>query len=272
MDRSVAKLRKALDTLYERYNRREFVHPDPLEFLYEYDEPADREIVGLLAASLAYGRVAQILRNIRQLLEPMGPSPRRFLVRASPAELHETLATFKHRWTTGREVAELLAGMRRALEQHGSLQRAFVSGLGGQDETVQQAVERFVEQLRAGSVLSRSSLLPVVQAGGACKRVHLFLRWMVRRDAVDPGGWQEVPPAKLIVPLDTHMHRIGAALGMCSRKPADLLTALAITAAFREIQPEDPVRYDFTLTRFGIRAELDEREFLSRCKSLACNT
>jgi len=94
------------------------------------------------------------------------------------------------------------------------------------------------------------------------KRLHLFLRWMVRRDEVDPGGWESVTPARLIVPLDTHMHRIALRLGLTSRKQANLRTAGEITAAFRALERDDPVRYDFCLTRLGIRNDMSIEEFL----------
>lgn len=268
MNQTLHKLSQPLEELYARHNRRALVHPDPLEFLYEYDDPDDREIVGLLAASLAYGRVAQILRSVRWLLSRLGVRPRRFLEQTTPADLQDALATFKHRWTTSQEVVDLLGGIRRALERHGSLRQAFLANVQAGQETVQPALERFVSELQVGSCLPRNSLLPIVRAGGACKRMHLFLRWMVRCDDVDPGGWHEVPPAGLIVPLDTHMHRLGLALGLTRRRQADLRTALEITQAFRVICPQDPVRYDFALTRFGIRSELDEHEFLAQCKAI----
>ncbi len=95
-------------------------------------------------------------------------------------------------------------------------------------------------------------LLPSPGKGSACKRLNLFLRWMVRSDDVDPGGWSGVDAGKLIVPLDTHMHRMGLEVGLTRRKQADMQAALEVTRAFRTIAPEDPVRYDFALTRLGI--------------------
>lgn len=266
--RSLRCLRYALDELYEQYNLRQFVHPDPLEFLYEYDNPRDREIVALLAGSMAYGRVAQILRSLRGLLDRMGPSPLLFLERTPPGDLPDVFADFKHRWTTGLEVARVLAGVRQVIERHGSLGRCFAAGLRSGHDTTLPALERFVENLRAASPKQPNSLLPNASAGGACKRLHLVLRWLVRRDAVDPGGWDAVSPRLLIVPLDTHMHRVGIALGLCSRRQADRRSALEMTAAFAALQPSDPIRYDFALTRLGIRPELDLPAFLARCRKM----
>jgi len=250
--------------LYETYNRREFVHPDPLEFLYDYQDLRDREIVGLVASSLAYGGVRQILKGVKSVLERM-ESPHSFLKDSSRESLIRTFKDFKYRFTTGEELAGMLYGIKQVVEQHGSLQACFVNALRDDHETVIPALTEFVKELSAVFESRPRSLLPSPAAGSACKRVNLFLRWMVRRDEVDPGGWDDVPASKLIVPLDTHMHRISLQLGLTKRKQANLRAACEITAAFRGIEPEDPVRYDFALTRLGIRDDLDPREFLKSC-------
>ncbi|MCJ7774009.1 MAG: DUF2400 domain-containing protein, partial [Desulfobacterales bacterium] len=100
------------------------------------------------------------------------------------------------------------------------------------------------------------------QKGSACKRMNLFLRWMVRQDAVDPGGWDDVSPSKLVIPLDTHMYRIGLRLGFTTRKQMDMHTAIEITKGFQKVIPDDPVKYDFSLTRFGIRNDMNFDEFV----------
>lgn len=252
------ELKKALEAHYRAYNRRRYVHPDPLEFLYGAEDPADQEIVGLIAACLAYGRVNQILASVGRVLDVMGSGspreggPRAFLERTPAEGISRMFEGFSHRFTTGRELAALLTGVKRALADHGSLEVLFAAGADASDETVLPALARFVGELRsyAGSVLP--SLLPSPADGSACKRLNLFLRWMARRDAVDPGPWTSVPAAKLVVPLDTHMFRISRALGLTARKQADLKSALEITRGFRAIRPDDPVRYDFSLTRLAL--------------------
>jgi uncharacterized protein (TIGR02757 family) len=243
--------KKSLEKLHARYNLRRFVHPDPLELLYSYDDPLDREIVGLVASSLAYGRVEQILTSARAVLDRM-PSPARFLARSTRKSLRAAFQGFKHRFTTGRELADVLFGMKKALEEHGSLHACFLAGLSPDHENVLPALSRFVSSIQPARKKGHFHLLPDPEQGSACKRLNLYLRWMVRSDRVDPGGWNEVDPRLLIVPVDTHMHRIGRMLGMTGRAQADLKTALEMTAAFRSISPEDPVRYDFCLTRLGI--------------------
>ena len=254
--------RKRLDELYKLYNRSEFIHPDPLEFLYAYTDRRDRELVGLIASSLAYGRVAQILKSISAILERMDPSPFLFLQKSSKKMLFSRFTDFKHRFTTGEELAVMLWGAKRILKRYGSLYACFTSGLRESDDNVLPALSTFVKAFNIMASGGRSSLLPSPKKGSACKRLNLFLRWMVRRDEVDPGGWSRVPAAKLIVPLDTHMHRICLLLDLTRRKQANMRTALEITHAFSRIAPEDPVRYDFALTRLGIRKDADLEVFL----------
>ncbi len=245
-----------MERLYAKYNRREFVHPDPLEFLYRYEEPADREIAGLVASSLAYGRVKQILASVGAVLGRM-ERPREFLEGASPDGLRRTFAGFRHRFTKGEDLAGMLLGAKRALKRHGSLEACFAANLSARDETVIPALGAFVNELTRCAKAPRRFILPSPSGGSACKRLNLFLRWMVRADEVDPGGWGRVPARKLVVPIDTHMHRICLALGFTRRRQATLGTALEVTAAFRELAPRDPARYDFALTRPGIRGDGD---------------
>ncbi|RLD93208.1 MAG: TIGR02757 family protein, partial [Aquificota bacterium] len=218
--------------------------------------PRDREVVGLIASSLAYGRVQQILRNVAWVLERLTPSPAAFLEASSIRELEVLAKGFRHRFTTEEELALLLKGMRGVIRRWDSLYQGFCRGIGERDTTFVPALSRFVDLLAVEGGGRPSSLLPDPKRGSACKRLHLFLRWMVRKDAVDPGGWEGLGAHRLIIPLDTHMHNISLGLGLTQRRHADLKAALEITHAFRRVAPEDPVRYDFVLTRWGIREEL----------------
>ena len=252
--------KEKLDRLFLRYQARRWVHPDPLEFLYAYPEERDREIVGLISASLAYGRVAQILKSVSAVLEKMGPSPREFLLSSTDGGLRKTYSGFKHRFTTAEDLINLLRGIRAVCDRYGSLHACFMDAHRECHDTVYEALSFLVEKLTEGNNQRRNSLLPLPERGSACKRLHLFLRWMVRKDNVDPGGWHDVSASRLIVPLDTHMHRIGSRLGMTARKQGDLKTAMQITRAFRRLVPEDPVKYDFVLTRLGIRHDCDPED------------
>ncbi len=249
--RQIESYRSRLEDLYERFNRREWVHPDPLEFLYNYEDVRDRE----------YGRVTQILASVRRILERM-EHPREFVENHSARQMGLFFEDFRHRFTTGRALAGLLAGVKRALAEYGSLEGCFRAGIEPGYETVMPALEKMAAYLAVDCADPGCWILPSPGLGGACKRLHLYLRWMVRSDAVDPGGWQGVSPSQLVVPVDTHIHRIALTLGLTKRKQADRRTALEITEAFRVIQPGDPVKYDFCLTRLGIRSDLNRDAFL----------
>jgi uncharacterized protein (TIGR02757 family) len=257
MERSLAEKQRLFEELYATYNRPEFIHPDPLEFLHSYQEPSDREIVGLIAASLAYGRVAQIISSVSFILDKMGPSPREFLESVSRRTLSRSFTGFKHRFTTTEELIDFMLGIQQVIRTDGTLHRCFLKWHDPDDPDTVQALQSFVDAIRSSMGSRDNSLLPCPAKMSACKRLHLFLRWMIRKDEVDPGGWRNVSPSKLIIPLDTHMHRIGLLLGMTQRKQSDLKTALEITREFRKIVPDDPVKYDFALTRLGIRDDAD---------------
>lgn len=249
---------EALEALYRAYNRPEFVSPDPLQFLYDYPDVDDREIVGLVAACLAYGRVAGIIRSVGKVLDCLGTSPRRCLESVSHRTLRRRLDGFVHRFATGEQMAGLLTGMAGVIADHGSLRAAFDAGADPEAPASIPALGRFVDRITAASPAAPGHLLPRPERGSACKRLHLYLRWMVRRDAVDPGGWEGViRPADLIIPLDVHIGRISRAFGFTSRRADDCRTALEITAGFAALRPDDPVRYDFALTRPGIRGDGD---------------
>lgn len=261
MQRKDRDRKQRLEALYRRYNRREYVHPDPLEFLYRYSELTDREVAGMVAASLAYGRVQQIIKSVSIVLDLMGPSPCRFVMESTDAQIFSCLRGFVHRFATGEGMARLLIGIRGVIEGYGSLYGAFQAEMQADHDCVAPALDGFCRRIVDAAGADLGHLLPLPNRGSACKRMNLFLRWMARQDAVDPGGWEAVPAAGLVIPLDVHMHRVGRELGFTKRKQADMKTALEITEGFKRLAPKDPVRYDFVLTRPGIRGDVDADEF-----------
>jgi uncharacterized protein (TIGR02757 family) len=255
--------RSVLEAIYTSYTKEELIHPDPVEFPRRYENLADREVTALIASSLAYGRVQQILKSVTKVLVPLGDSPAAFLRAANKEQLTSLYGSFKHRFTTGEELVTFLNGIGKLLRCYERLEFCLEEALlEGKDPL--RGIINFAEKLK--SAAGHGSLLASPVQGSACKRFFLFLKWMTRKDEVDPGGWQVLSPADLFVPVDTHMHRIALSLGLTRRKQADFKTVLEITDAFRTIAPDDPVRYDFALTRFGIRAELDISELVELCQ------
>lgn len=237
-----------LDALYDRYTDRRYITRDPIVVVYRYEDAAEREVVALLAALLSYGNVLSILRGIDTLFDRLDHRPRNYLLDNSAATIRRDLRGWRYRVTSDSDMAALLVGIKRMLEEHGTLEAPFVVD----DTTVLPALERWVDCVATAADHPLNHLLPKPSRGSACKRLHMFLRWMVRCDAVDPGGWDSIDAAKLIVPLDTHMHSMARRLRMTRRKQANGATALAITEALRRVHTTDPVRYDFALTRPGI--------------------
>ncbi len=249
--------RQSLEKIYTIYNRKKYISPDPLQFLSEYKKIEDREIVGLIASSLAYGRVSQILVSVGKILNLLGHRPKNFITASRSGKFSTFCKDFKHRFTSGCDIADFLSGIRKVLHLHGTLHDCFLKGYNPADKNILPAMTFFVKELKGESFQKSNTLLPDPEKKSACKRLNLYLRWMVRKDKVDPGGWAGVDASKLIIPLDTHMHRFGSMYNFTARINGDLKTALEVTEGFRMISPEDPVKYDFSITRFGIRNELN---------------
>jgi len=251
----ITQMHERFEEYYRAWNRREFVHPDPLEFVLRFQDPADQEVAGLIASGLAYGRVGSILKSLEKVFNVLS-HPSADLQSMGRKDLLEALVSFRHRWTTGEELAHFLGGIAVLRDEYGSLENCFLQGNREGDQDFIPALTGFVAKLRSASGRRDSSLLACPSLGSACKRMFLYLRWMVRRDEVDPGPWLKASAAQLIVPMDVHMHRVSFQLGLTSRKQADLKSALEVTGFFRELEPGDPVKYDFALTRPGIRSRL----------------
>lgn len=253
--------REIFERIYSDYNRRCYVSPDPLQFLYDYPRASDREVVGLIASGLAYGRVAQILKSVGRVLGVLGERPAEYLKASSFADHEAALCGFVHRFTDCGEMCLFLDAIGRALREYGSLEELFLSGFHGD---LAEGMENFAGAFCRFAGRDNLYLLPRPSKGSACKRLALFLRWMARRDDVDPGGWDGLSPADLLIPLDTHMFNISSTLGLCTQKSANGKAAAEITACFREISPDDPVKYDFALTRYGIREDMTVEELFAK--------
>ncbi len=258
-------LKDALDRLYRDFNYPDSA-ADPIQIVRRFDEPADREVVGFVAASLAFGRVASVLQSVERTVAVMGPSPAQYVRRFEPARHGPAFSPIVHRWIRGRDIAALVGTMRRMFDRSGSIERFFADGMDPGAEDVGSAIECFSTAAIALGVKSPGVgyFFPRPSAGSACKRLNLFLRWMVRRDALDLGVWTRIPASKLIVPLDTHVIRVGRQLKLTRYASPGWKMAADITASLRALDPDDPVKYDYSLCHLsmrhpklsGLRAEL----------------
>jgi uncharacterized protein (TIGR02757 family) len=274
----ISPLKETLDSLYATRSRQHLAN-DPLSFCHRFTAPHDREIAGLIASCLAYGNVKIILRNLQRVFGLIGPSPRRFVEGFDPAEEMLRFAGFKHRFNDGRDLCALFLAVRTMIEEADSIEAFFLAGLSP-DEDITAALNRFAAAVLAfdyspvfGSAEPPGDsyfpfFFPSPASGSACKRLCMYLRWMVRPDdGIDLGVWQGVSPAQLIIPVDAHIQRLGRLLGLTSRKQADWKMAREITASLRILDPADPVKYDFSLCHLGISEGCDGtvRELCQGC-------
>ena len=249
-----------LEQLYGRFDHVESA-VDPVHRVRPFRRRADREVAGFCAAALAFGRVGSVLASIDALFRVLGPSPAAFIRAFEPAVSGRAIRPIVHRWTRGVDLIALLWILRRMLEEHGSIERFFLEGYRTDAPDLGDALDSFSARARAFDVdhvyglseIRRVSYFFSRPSGGsACKRLNLFLRWMVRRDRIDLGVWRRVSPAKLIVPLDTHVIRVGQCLGLTDYRSPGWAMARDITESLRRFDHEDPVKYDFALCHLGM--------------------
>jgi uncharacterized protein (TIGR02757 family) len=251
-----------LERLYDAYNREDSA-TDPVQIVRRYTKPEDQEIVGFCAAALAFGRVASVLNSVETVARAMGPDPAAYVRRFDPAAAHPELRAMVHRWIRGRDVVALLWVLHQVLARSGSIEGFFLEGYDAAAVDIGGALDSFSRRAMALDLSAAYGrrvpkqrgvgyFFPRPSAGSGCKRLNLFLRWMARRDEVDLGAWTGIPRSKLIVPLDTHVIRLGRCLGLTRYTSPGWKMASEITASLRKIDPVDPVRFDFSLCHVGM--------------------
>lgn len=254
-------LKQTLDRLYADFNYPDSA-ADPIQIVRRYERLDDREVVGFCAAALAFGRVASVLQSIERLLAIAGPRPAAYVRTFEPSKEKSAFSNLVHRWTAGPDLVALLWLLRQILDRSGSIEEFFLDAYDPSAPDITDALESFSVRVLAldlraayGRVPRRPGVhyfFPRPSAGSGCKRLNLFLRWMVRRDALDLGVWSRVAPAKLIVPLDTHVIRVGRCLRLTRYTSPGWAMARDITATLSRLDPEDPVKYDFALCHLGM--------------------
>jgi uncharacterized protein (TIGR02757 family) len=273
-------VQSVLDRLYAARSPMHLAN-DPLSFCHRYHDPADQEIAAVIASAFAYGNIKIILRTLESIFAELGPSPRRYLETFSPAKGMKTFSRFKHRFNDGRDLAALLWGIRTMIREAGSVNAFFLRFHDAAAQDVTGSLNGYSSAVLAldysrvfgGTVAPAGSyfpfLFPAPAAGSACKRLCMFLRWLVRpADGIDLGIWHGVSPSQLVIPVDTHISRICSYLNFTNRTSADWRMALEITTALRRLDPADPVKYDFSLAHLGISEGCNGGDPL-RCLSCA---
>ncbi|MEA2327655.1 MAG: hypothetical protein QOE68_2614 [Thermoanaerobaculia bacterium] len=259
------KLRQRLDALVATFDVTT-IEPDPLQLVLRYEDARDQEVAGLLAAAFAYGRADIVVANVGRVLDRMTPSPYAYLSSFDPAEGNRRFAGFTHRFHKTPELISLLTCIAAAIREHNTLGDLFRVCYDDADGDIGPSLTRFVDALIGDRRTKPLDYLLTSPANhSACKRMNLFLRWMVRRTPPDLGIWAFVDPAKLVMPVDTHVHRIATFLGLNDRKSADWKAARALTDRLAKFDRSDPVRYDFAICRLGILDLCSRRRKKENC-------
>jgi len=267
--RGAGALREPLERLYRDFDYGARIARDAIEFPLRYAAADDREVVALLTTCLAYGRVDLFGRALEGVLAAMAPSPAAFIRDFDARRDADRFSSFMYRFNRPRDLVAFCVASRDLLARHGTLEKVFVAGDPDSQGPIKPAIERFARaflEADLGDAFPRGRisrgyrhLFPLPSAGGPCKRLHLFLRWMVRRESPDLGLWTSVSPARLLMPIDTHVENMSRALGLTRRRSRTWRMAEEITARLAALDPRDPVKYDFALCHTRMAGDCRDR-------------
>jgi uncharacterized protein (TIGR02757 family) len=258
--KSNPKLKQKLDSHYKAFDKSQ-LEPDPLQFPHLFEDEKDIEVMAFIASVFAYGNVKQIINTLNTFLLITKNKPYEFISNISVSKNLPT--NFVHRFYSTKDILHLFQLLNLVYNEYGSLKNLFLSGYDSEDENVKNAITRFNQYFinrthKKFKKLSRGLkfMFPLPEKGSACKRMNLFLRWMVRKDELDFGLWEEIPTSKLIIPVDTHVARICKQLKLTKRKNVSWQMAEEITENLKKFDPNDPVKYDFAICHIGMRKQV----------------
>ena len=249
-----------LEAAFRRYNQPGFIPDDPISLPHSFSSVQDRELIGFWAATLAWGQRKTIIQNARRLVELMDGAPHDFMLNHNEQDRARFL-DFKHRTFQATDTLWFLEFFQQYYRKNASLETAFARHLQPGDLTTERALagfhHDFFDHPDAPDRTRKHVATP--ERGSTCKRLNMYLRWMVRSDAagVDFGIWKEISPAQLLIPLDVHVERVARRLGLLQRPQTDWKAVLELTENLRAFDPEDPVKYDYALFGMGVLGNAD---------------
>jgi uncharacterized protein (TIGR02757 family) len=253
------KLKEKLEYHYNAFDKTK-IEPDPLQFLHRFSNPADIELIGFISSVFAYGNVTQIIKTIEKITAILGAHPVDFLLKSNRGKIQKAFNGVVHRFYSEEDVVTLFLVLKSVYKEYGMIKNLFLKFYHSGNENLRISISLFskafitiAEKEKRNITHGVVFMCPAPEKGSACKRMNLFLRWMVRKDELDFGLWNEIPASKLIIPVDTHIARICKQLNLTSRKNADWKMAEEITANFKKYDPHDPVKYDFAICHIGMR-------------------
>lgn len=248
------ELKSFLDAKVEEYNQPGFIPNDPVSIPHEFTKKQDIEIAGFIAAVFAWGQRKTIINKSHEFLELMGNDPHRFVLNYSEQDLKPFLS-FKHRTFNSTDALYFLHFFKWFYQRHDSLEEAFIVDRAVPVDMKVQLTHFFDTFFSLPDHPIRTyKHIPNPSRKSACKRINMYLRWMVRKDnkGVDFGIWDTIKPSQLICPCDLHVDRVARKLGLITRKQTDWYTATELTENLRSLDSQDPVKYDFALFGLGV--------------------
>ncbi len=255
---SDSTIRKKLNEHYKLFDKSS-IAPDPVQFLHKFSEEKDIEIAGIISSVFSYGNVQQIIKTLEKIFEIIENKPYEFVEKFNYSKDAEVFANIVHRFYTSEDIARLFRALHRIYTEDGSLKQLFLMYYFPQEKNLKDAVAFFSRNLldaargREEASQGLTFMFPDPAKGSACKRMNLFLRWMIRKDEIDFGLWKEIPPDKLVIPVDTHVTKICKELNLTAAKNISWGMAEEITENLKKFDPCDPVKYDFAICHIGMR-------------------
>lgn len=258
-------LKEYLDELVDKYNRPDFIQDDPVSIPHLFSKKEDIEIMGFWAAVLAWGQRPVIIKKSKELISLMDNAPHDFILNHRSKDLKKFLS-FTHRTFNATDALYFIHFFRTFYNRHKSLEEAFTKGLRKTDKDVGNGLIEFQNLFFSlpDAPHRTKKHISSPEKNSACKRLNMFLRWMVRKDksGVDFGIWNNIKPSQLVCPCDVHVDRVARSLNLIQRPKPDWTTAIELTNKLKEFDPKDPVKYDFALFGLGI----EEREGKAKIK------
>lgn len=267
------RLHEYLDSLVYKYKTPDFIKNDPIRFPYRYDDYNNRELMAFIAAMMAQGKRTTIVSSLEKLELLMNKNPYDFITNFDYNKEIERFQPFNHfayKNIPGLDILSIFYLLQQILHKHKNLKELFLEGLDiNKHKNVKEALIFFTDMIFSfepppsidyNPIPNKvKSLLPSPRKGSACKRLNMFLRWVVRKDNVDLGLWTEVPTSMLLIPLDFHVSKLSRELGLTSRNQDNWITAEEITDNLKRFDNNDPTKYDFAI--FGIGISGDKLDF-----------
>ncbi len=239
-----------LDRLAQKHEIPDFIKDDPVQFPHRYSLKQHIEISAFISSAFAYGNRKKIIENLECIHKTINAAPYEFVINFDIDRDVELFRGFCYRFNREEDILFLFHSLKQILKQYDSLENAFLAGYSDNDKNIKNALVNFV------ALFGDSRLVPSPQKGSACKRLNLFLKWMVREGPVDLGVWKTIPKSKLIIPFDVHVSRISRLWGLTARKSNDWPAAEEITDNLKKFDPDDPVKYDFAIFGEGVEGNV----------------